>query len=317
VRRVVVTGAFSYTGAAVARRLLDRGYEVRTLTNRRPPAGSPSIASFPLTFEADPLARALEGAVALVNTFWIRLPHGGQTFDSAVERSRVLIDAACRAGVRLVHVSVSNAEHGRHLGYYRGKAEVEDAVRAARGSFALVRPTLVVGPGDVLSNNIAWFLRRFPVFPLPDGGAYRLQPVTLGDAARVVVEALEATENVEVDAAGPEILSFADYVRLLARACGVRRRLVPLSAERALAALRVVESLLRDVVLTREELRGLEDELLVSRSPPLGRESVRDWLLAHGATLGRRYVNDRERHFGSGREEPVLDPRRLAGGDFC
>jgi NADH dehydrogenase len=317
VRRVVVTGAFGYTGAAVARRLLDRGYEVRTLTHRRPPPGPTAIPSLPLTFDADSLARALEGASALVNTFWIRLPHGGQTFDSAVERSRLLVDAARRAGVRLVHVSVSNARLGRHLGYYRGKAEVEDAVRATPGSFAIVRPTLVVGPADVLSNNIAWFLRRFPVFPLPDGGACRLQPVTLGDAARIIVEALEATGNVEVDAAGPEILSFADYVRLLARACGVRPWLVPLSAPRSLAALRVVEPLLRDVVLTGEELRGLADELLVSRSPPLGRESVRAWVLAHGATLGRAYVNDRERHFGSGRGEPVLDPGRLAGGDIC
>jgi NADH dehydrogenase len=110
------------------------------------------------------------GADALINTYWVRLPYAGQTFDTAVENSRLLLQAAAAAGVRrVVHLSVSNASAGTNLGYYRGKAEVEQAVRALGVPFAIVRPTLVVGPADVLTNNIAWFLRRFPLFPLPAG----------------------------------------------------------------------------------------------------------------------------------------------------
>ncbi|NUQ36088.1 MAG: NmrA family NAD(P)-binding protein, partial [Planctomycetaceae bacterium] len=208
-KRVVVTGAFSYTGAAVARELMARGYGIHTLTNRkaaiapqlavgeRPEDASsasfrrkpePSLpndslspldtgfrwydadirASTPITssslaFDAAHLEGELAGADVFVNTFWIRLPHGGEDFASAVEKSRLLIESAKRAGVRrIVHVSVSNAAVGSNLGYYAGKAQVEEIVRACGMSYAIVSPTLVVGPNDVLTNNVAWFLRRFP-----------------------------------------------------------------------------------------------------------------------------------------------------------
>jgi len=308
-RRVVVTGPFSYIGSAVAHEARSRGWRVHGLTNRRRPPGVDDITLAPLRFDADHLERELRGADALVSTYWIRLPHGDLGFDTAVANSRVLVAAAARAGVgRLVSVSVSNADAGSRLGYYRGKAEVDQAVRAAGLPHAIVRPTLVVGPADVLTSNIAWFLRRFPLFPVPDGGRYRVQPITLDDTGRVVADALEAHGDLDVDAAGPEIMTFGAYVRLVARACGVRRLIVGAPAWLALLALRLLAPLLHDIVLTREEIEGLAQEKLVSHRPPRGNESVTDWLLAHGPGLGRRYVNDLERHFGAGARDPVLVP---------
>jgi uncharacterized protein YbjT (DUF2867 family) len=307
-RRAVVTGAFSYIGSAVARELLARGWTVHSLTNRRPPPDG-AVTHAPLRFDADHLARELHGADLFVNTYWIRFPHGVESFDSAVEHGRMLVAAAARARVgRLVHVSVSNAAADSGLGYYTGKARLDDAVRAAGLPHAIVRPTLVVGPSDVLTSNVAWCLRRFPVFLLPRGGRYRLQPVTLADTGRIVADAAEAQVDLDVDAAGPTTLTFADFVRLLARAIGVRRLLLGAPDGVALAALTTVGWFLRDVVLTREELEGLAQERLVSHRPPLGRESVEDWILAHGETLGRRYVNDLDRHVGRERTTPILAP---------
>jgi len=307
--RAVVTGAFGYIGSAVARELLRRGWTVHTLTNRRAPPTAGSVTSAPLRFERGHLERQVAGADVVVNTFWIRLPHAGQDFGTAVERSRLLVDAASAARVgRFVHVSVSNAARGRGLGYFEGKAAVDEAVRGSGLASAIVRPTLVVGPNDVLTSNIAWLLRRLPFFLLPGGGRYRLQPVTLGDTGRIVAAAAEATGNLDVDAAGPEIYAFADYIRLLARACGVRRPMVSAPGWTALGALQAVGPLLRDVVLAPQELEALERELLLSNAPPLGRESVAAWLLANGRSLGLRYVNDMRRHFGAGRTIPVLSP---------
>jgi NADH dehydrogenase len=308
-RRAVVTGAFSYIGSAVARSLARRGWQVHTLTNRATPPGAEAITSAPLRFDPEHLARELRGADAFVSTYWVRLPFGGTSFDTAVTNARMLVDAAARAGVgRLVSVSVSNAALDSGLGYYVGKAHVDAAVRASGLPHAIVRPTLVVGPADVLTSNIAWCLRRFPLFLMPGGGRYRLQPVTLDDTGEIVADATEATADLDVDAAGPVTLTFAEYVRWIANACGVRRWVVGAPGALALAALRVVEPILRDTILTREELLGLRQERLVSHAPPLGRSSVEAWLLAHGATLGRRYVNDRRRHFGDGRTAPILAP---------
>lgn len=305
-RQAIVTGAFSNIGSAVAAELLRRGWRVGTLTNRRRPPGAEGIRAAPLLFSAGHLARELAGADLLVSTYWIRLPHAGQSFDTAVTNLRTLYEAAARAGVgRVVQVSVSNAALDSGLGYYQGKARADLALAQSGLSHAIVRPTLVVGPRDVLTSNIAWFLRRFPLFPLPAGGAYRLQPVTLADTARLIADAGAATQDLDLDAAGPEVFTFREYVECVARACGVRRLLIGAPAGLALAAIRLVERFLHDIVLTREELAGLRQELLLSRSPARGTESVANWLSANGGALGRRYVNDLDRHFGEGAGEPI------------
>lgn len=307
--RAVVTGAFSYIGSAVAGELRRRGYQTHTLTRRAAPEGVSDVTVAPLLFEAAHLERELSGADLFVNTYWIRLPHAGQTFETAVARSKMLLDAAVRARVgRVVHVSVSNAASGRNLGYYRGKADVEHHLRGLPIASAIVRPTLVVGPQDVLTNNIAWFLRRLPFFPMPRRGEYRLQPVTLADAGRIVADAAAEETTIEWDAAGPEIVTFRQYVAHLAAACGVRRWMPAMPNGLTLAGIRCVEPFLADTVLTREELLGLEQELLLSRQPGRGTESALAWLTAHGTELGRDYVNDERRHFGDGQKTPILRP---------
>jgi uncharacterized protein YbjT (DUF2867 family) len=296
-RRVVITGAFSNTGAAVAALLLRHGCEIHTLTRRAPLVGLSSITHAPLLFEPQHLRRELEGAEVFINTYWVRFAAHGCTFGRAVDNIRLLIEAAKEARVtRFVHVSVSNAARGAHLGYYRGKADAEELLRRSGLSYAIVRPTLVVGPSDVLTHNIAWFLRRFPVFFVPRDGAYRLQPVTLNDNAGIIADCALAKTNQEVDAAGPETFTFRDYLGLLATAAGVRPLLIPTPNFVALAATHLVGLLLGDVVLAREELLGLEGDLLTSSCPALGTESVREWLLKNGRSLGRRYIDDTALH---------------------
>jgi NADH dehydrogenase len=293
----VITGAFSNTGAAVAEELARRGWSLRTLTQRTPPPDT-TIETFPLRFEPQPLERVLAGADVLIDTYWIRFPHGAVTFDTAIANSRRLFAAARVAGVRrIVHVSVSNASLASPLGYYRGKAVVDEAVRASGPGWAIVRPTLIVGPRDVLTNNIAWFLRRAPVFATPAGAGYRLQPILRSETARIVADAAESDDPVDVDAAGPEIVTFGEYVRRLAGALGLRRAIVEVPPGAVLAFLRLAGVLLRDTVLTREELAGLQDDRLVSSAAPLGRTSVFPWLEEHGASFGRTYANDTRTRF--------------------
>lgn len=129
-RRAVVTGAFSYTGAAVAAVLAGRGWQIHTLTNRRPfRGGAQGMSAALLAFETAHLERELRGADALVSTYWVRFPHAGQSFDTAVANARRLFEALRRAGVpRIVHLSVSNADLDSSLDYYRGKAKLWESV---------------------------------------------------------------------------------------------------------------------------------------------------------------------------------------------
>ncbi len=297
----VVTGAFSYTGRAIAEVLLGRGRRVRTLTRRD--AGADPLAArverATLQFRDDrELRESLEGADTLYNTYWVRFAHGETTFERAVSNTRVLLGAARAAGVRrVVHVSVTKPSLDSPLPYFRGKAQAEADVRSSGLSYAIVRPTLVFGPRDILVNNIAWGLRRTPFFPIAGDGSYRVQPVSVDDVASICVDAAAVLDDVVLDAAGPETLSFRELVELVATAVGRSVRIAHVSPRVVLTVARITGALRRDVLLTPEELAGLQAELLVSDRPPLGRAGFRSWVAANGESLGRGYVSELARNF--------------------
>jgi len=296
----VVTGAFSYTGRHIAEALLARGRNVRTLT-RRPPdpshplAGAVDVA--PLAFD-ESLVSSLRGADILYNTYWVRFERGETTFDRAVANTATLFDAAKRAGVqRVVHISVANADPGSPLPYFRGKAKTEGALRNSGVSYAVVRPTLVFGPEDILVNNIAWGLRHVPIFLVAGDGRSEVQPVSVRDTASICVDAGARDEDVVVDAAGSERWAYEEFVRLIARAVGGRARVRHSSMGVALGAARVAGLFLRDVVVTRDELEALGAGLLVSSAPPLGKERFDTWLAENADFLGRGYTSELSRNF--------------------
>lgn len=296
-----VTGAFSFTGGFIARRLLATGRRVRTLTNHPHRAGAESmeVDVAPLQFaDRDALVESLRGVDVLYNTYWIRFPHAGIGFGDAVANTRRLIGAAAEAGVRkVVHISVSNPSADSPLDYYAGKARAEAVVRESGLPWAVVRPTLIFGQGDILLNNIAWLLRRMPVFLVPGNGAYRLQPVAGDDVAEIAISAAGQPDNVTVDAAGPDTMSYAELVDSIAIAIHHTRRIVFAPPALTLFAGRVLGRSVKDVILTRQELSGLMDELLVSREPHRGMSRIDDWLLRNSDSLGTRYASELDRHF--------------------
>src|SRR2546427_9114333 len=262
----VVTGAFSYTGKYIAERLLALGQPVRTLTRHRPSGSDGWIEVATLDFaNRDGLVDALRGATTLYNTYWVRFPRGRVIFKQAVANSERLIEAAVAAGVRrIVHISITNAEATSSLPYFKGKGLVEEAIKRSGLSYAIIRPTLIFGQEDILRTNIAWVLRRLRVFGIPGNGSYRVQPVFVEDVADLAVFAASQRENLVMDAVGPEIYTFDALVRALAEAVDRRARVLHLSPAVAMMAVKVGGRVVRDVVLTPDELRGVMAGLLVS-----------------------------------------------------
>lgn len=298
----LVTGAFSYSGSHIARRLLDAGHRVRTLSfhPERPHPLQNSVEALPYRFEEPAaLARSLEGVSTFYNTYWVRFDHRQTSFEQAIERSRSLFSAAREAGVsRIVHVSITNPSTDSPLPYFRGKALVERALAEAGLEYAIVRPTWIFGgENDVLLNNIAWILRRLPLFAIPGSGAYGVQPVHVEDLARICTDAATGESADVLDAAGPETMAFAEVVALVRRATGTHARIVHVPAPVMQLAARALGTLVRDVVLTTDEIDGLMAGLLVSRQPPRGRISLSRWLEDHGESIGGTYANELNRHF--------------------
>jgi NADH dehydrogenase len=295
-----VTGAFGYSGLHLARVLLARGERVRSLTGHpdRPDPFAGAVEVVPFRFD-DPAAMAasLRDVRVLYNTYWVRFDHGPSTFARAVERSRALFRAAAEAGVeRIVHVSITNPSLDSPLPYFRGKAEVEAALAESGVSHAVLRPAVFFGGRDVLVNNIAWLLRRLPLFGVAPGG-YGLQPIHVEDFARLAADHGASRVTETLDAVGPEALGFRDLVRLVAGAVGSRARIVTVPRPLLLLAARAVGALVRDVVLTPDEVAGLSADLLVSRGPPTAPTRFSAWLSASAAGLGVEWASELRRHY--------------------
>jgi NADH dehydrogenase len=291
-----VTGVFSYTGRAIAEELLARGEQVRSLSREDAPADQlrERVEVAPLRFD-ESLVNSLNGVSTLYNTYWIRFPGLGVGFEDAVTNTIALFEAAREAGVRrIVHVSVANADCADDLPYFRGKHRIEEWLAASGLPHAIVRPTLVFGPNDILINNIAWIVRHSPIFVMPGRGDYHLQPVSIGDTARLCVD---APDGATIDAAGPEALTFRRLVELVRDVTDSRCSVVPGPRSLGLGLIRVAGLLLRDIVVTRDELEGLSRSLLTTAGAPTGTESLRTWLTDCGGQLGRRYVSERARNF--------------------
>jgi uncharacterized protein YbjT (DUF2867 family) len=297
----VVTGAFSYSGAAIAGQLLERGHRVRTLTGHpgRAPVGT-QVEVRPMNFGApDELRRSLDGAHTLYNTYWVRFAHGRVSHQTAVANSRLLFTAAAAAGVRrIVHVSITNPSPAAADSYFRGKAQVEQALaQSAVPSHAIARPAVLFGGDGVLLNNIAWLLRRFPLFAIGGTGNYRLRPIHVADLATLCADLGARQDTVTVDAVGPESVTFRQLIEAIRTAVGSHAVIAPVPGYAVPLLAGVLGLVLRDRLLTADEYRSMAAGLADSTAPATGTVSVTKWIAEHGDELGRKYASELDRHF--------------------
>jgi len=296
----VVTGAFSYSGRAIARFLTESGRQVRTITGHpnRSTGGGP-IEVRPLDFDDQlGLVESLRGATTLYNTYWVRFAHKQIDHDRAVTNSRSLFQAARRAGVqRIVHVSITNPSIESPYPYFRGKALVERALAESEVSFAVVRPAILFGGDGVLINNIAWLLRHLPIFGVGGRGEYRIRAIHIDDLAQLCHEKGSERHDSVTDAVGPERPTFQELVMLIRQAVGSRSAIVNVPGAAVPVLSRMLGAVLHDVLLTREEYWAMADGLADSEGPSTGTTSISEWVSRSGDTLGLTYAHEIKRHF--------------------
>ncbi len=294
-----VTGAYGYSGKYIAWKLLEKGHTVITLTNslhRANPFGQ-KIQAYPFNFN-DPTAliESLKGVSVLYNTYWVRFNHKLFRHEDAVKNTLVLFAAAKAAGVnRIVHISITNPSEKSHLEYFSGKARLEKALIDSGLSYSILRPTVLFGKEDILINNIAWLLRKLPVFGVFGDGEYRLQPIYVNDLARMAVDEGESTENSIVNAIGPETFTYKFLVETVGEIIGEKKPLISIHPSIGYLAGQLLGKLVGDVLITREEIEGLMADLLFVDSPPTGETKLTQWAREHAGSLGRTYTSELRR----------------------
>ena len=253
-----------------------------------------SVDVYPFNFDNPAaLTKSLKGAAVLYNTYWVRFNHKTFQHSVAVDNTRRLFEAAQSAGVRrIVHVSITNPSLDSPLEYFCGKAILEQNLVRTGIPHTILRPAVLFGPEDILINNIAWALRHLPVFGVFGDGRYRLQPIHVDDLAKLAVEEGAESENHVIDAIGPETFTYRGLVRAVAEAIGVRRPIIPVPPALGYAVGTAIGKCVGDVMITREEIRGLMADLLCTESPPTGATRLTGWLRENADTAGRHYASE-------------------------
>ncbi|HAP67520.1 MAG TPA: epimerase [Nitrospinae bacterium] len=292
----IVTGAFGYSGKYIARRLLDAGYEVKTLTNssnRANPFGN-RIKAYPFNFDnPEKLIESLQGASVLYNTYWVRFNYPGFSHSAAVINTLKLFDAAKKAGIkRIVHISITNPSSDSPLEYFRDKARLEKSLIESGLSYAILRTAVIFGKEDILINNIAFLLRKFPIFGVFGDGNYRLQPIYVDDLAKLAVEQGQKTENCIIDAVGPETFTYRKLVDEIGKIIGKKRSIISIPPALGYIAGWLFGRVVRDIIITRDEIEGLMAGLLCTNSPPAGQTKLTNWARENSSTLGIKYSSE-------------------------
>jgi NADH dehydrogenase len=295
----VVTGAFGYSGRFVAERLLARGARVRTITGSpdRPHPLRDRVEAHAFNFDQPAkLVASLRGAALLVNTYWVRFNHSRFKHAGAVTNTRTLFGAAKEAGVgRVVHVSITNPSADSPFEYFRGKAELEEALRASGLPHSIVRPAVLFGENDILVNNIAWALRKLPIFGVFGDGGYGIEPIHVEDMADLIVVEAGQTGDRVIDAVGPEAFTYRELVRTIGEAIGHPRQIIGVPPCIGWLAGKLLGLTTGDVTITRAEIGGLMAGLLATGSPPAGTTRLTAWAREHRDTLGVTYASELRR----------------------
>ena len=302
----MVTGAFGYTGKYIAKILLNKGVQVRTLTNsiNRKNFFGNKVKPYLYNFN-DPykLEKSLTGCSVLYNTYWVRFNHKKFNHNEAVENTIALFKAAQAAGVkRVVHISITNPNKYSHLEYFRGKAILEEELQKMFDSFAIVRPAVIFGPEDILINNIAWLIRTFPVFGYFGNGRYKLQPIYVEDLAALAIESAFNTENIIVDAIGNETYTYKELAITIAKMLQKKRIIIPIPPYIGYIIGLILGKLKGDVMITKEEIDGLMQNLLYTTSMPIGKIKLSQWLQNNKNNIGTKYNNEIQRRIDRSKE---------------
>ncbi len=291
-----VTGAFGFSGKYIAQRLLDKGLSVRTLTNstHRPNPFGDKIEVHPFNFDNPiKLTESLKGVSVLYNTYWVRFNHRTFTHHSAVDNTITLFNAAKKAGVeRIVHVSITNPSEDSDLEYFHGKAVLEKELQNSGISHSVLRPAVLFGNEDILINNIAWILRKFPVFGVFGDGKYRIQPIYVDDFAKLTVEQGEKKENRIIDAIGPETFTYKGLVQEIGKIIGKKRPIMSIPPATGYIFGNMIGKMVDDVLITRDEIEGLMADLLYVDSPPAGETRLTTWIKNHAESIGINYASE-------------------------
>ena len=270
---VTVFGGGGFIGRYVCEILLRSGRRVR-IASRNPrsayfiqPLGQVGQIGYVRAdiTDADSIARAVDGAASVVNLCGILK---GRFRAVHVTGARNIAEAARDAGAQaLVHISAIGADPKSESDYGKTKGEGEAAVRAEFPAATIIRPSLVFGPEDQITNRLAG-LARLPFLPVI-AAQRRFQPVYVRDLAEAIAQAALEPEQYggkTYEIGGPHVMTMRELHAAILESTGQTPELVDMP--NFMAAALSWFGWFPGAPLTRDQWRMLQLDNVASKGAP-------------------------------------------------
>jgi uncharacterized protein YbjT (DUF2867 family) len=263
---ILVTGATGFVGSHVVAGLRAAGYPVRVLVRSERRAAPLKALGCEVAVgdlaDAQSVERAVAGSEVVVHLVAIIVGDPGDFRRVMVEGTRVLVEAAKRAGVwRFVLMSALGvSEQTKDLvPYYGAKWAMEQMVEGSGLAYVIFRPSFILGRDGGALPLFARVVRYSPVTPVMGKGTQRIQPIDVDDVAAFFVKAIDLPEAVNrtFELGGPDILTWNEFWVRLQQALGKRRPRLHVPSRLARIPATLLERL-PSPPLTRDQLTMLE-----------------------------------------------------------
>jgi NADH dehydrogenase len=271
---ILVTGASGFVGGYLVPELLRRGRAVRAMV-RDPAKGERLKAAGAEIVKGDlldpaSLERAVQGCGSVLHLAAVADSSDRElNFRVNVVGTRNLGECCAKSGTyRVVNISSTCAGRRMRDAYGESKAQAEGELRPPLRVTQL-RPTMIYGHGSPEFDLFARAVRQLPRVPIPGDGRARLRPVFVGDFVELVVRVLDDERSVgrTYDVAGPETISFDEFVGTLGRAQGRKRRTLHVPASLALLGARALGRAMRHPFVNVDQVMAFLQDTDVDIDP--------------------------------------------------
>jgi uncharacterized protein YbjT (DUF2867 family) len=272
---ILVTGGTGFVGPSIVHRLRAEDRPVRCLV--RDPDRADTLAAWGCELargdvtDRDSVRRAVEGCKVVVHLVAIIQGKPEQFERIMVQGTRNVVEAAKAAGIRrfVLMSALGTSEETKDLSpYFGAKWQMEQMVKSSGLEHVIFRPSFVFGKGGGALKTFQRVVRLSPVIPVFGSGDQRVQPIWIDNVAEYYAAAIDRPEAVDrtFELGGPEIVTYEELYDRIKRVLGKRRPKVhlPFGLMRVNAA--ILEALPGPSPLTRDQLKMLAVDNVVSNS---------------------------------------------------
>jgi len=233
---IFLTGATGYIGGRLAPRLLEKGFTIRCFTRSgkklaaRPWATDPRVQ----VVEGDAtderaLTEGMRGTRAAYFLIHSMDAAGHEYRERDLAIARTFGRAAAAAGVpRIIYLGGLGDDADTLSSHLASRREVELALGEAGVPVTVLRAAMIIGSGSASFEILRYLVERLPIMVTPRWVRTEAQPISVRDVLYYLIQVLETPETTgrAIDIGGPDIWTYEQMMREMARALGLKQRFI-------------------------------------------------------------------------------------------